>query len=160
MKALHISPGVVSTLVEASNDAHMIVVGSRGPHRFAKPGLGVLNSGLLHHAHCPVAIIHEPESPDHEIRADSPVLVDVDGSPASEAATALAFDEASRRRAPLVALHAWSDVGVPVLGMDWRVYRRGGPRRADATAGRVGRALPAGAGAPAPGLRRSGLVAS
>ena len=48
----------------------------------------------------------------------------IDGSPASEAATALAFDEASRRRVPLVALHAWSDVGVfPILGMDWRVYR-------------------------------------
>jgi Universal stress protein family len=102
MKALHISPGVVSTLVEASNDAHMIVVGSRGPHRFAKPGLGVVNSGLLHHAHCPVAIIHEPESPDHEIRADSPVLVGVDGSPGCEAATALAFE-----RPPVAARRWW-----------------------------------------------------
>jgi nucleotide-binding universal stress UspA family protein len=55
---------------------------------------------------------------------DAPVLVGVDGSPSSEAATALAFDEASRRCAPLVALHAWSDVGVfPILGMEWRAYR-------------------------------------
>jgi len=46
------------------------------------------------------------------------------GSPASEAATALAFDEASRRGVGLVALHAWSDVGVfPVLGVDWRKDR-------------------------------------
>jgi nucleotide-binding universal stress UspA family protein len=45
----------------------------------------------------------------------------IDGSPASEAATALAFNEASRRGVELVALHAWSDVGVfPMLGMDWR----------------------------------------
>ena len=52
-----------------------------------------------------------------------PSLVGIDGSPASEAATALAFDEASRRGVDLVALHAWSDVGVlPVLGMDWKEY--------------------------------------
>jgi nucleotide-binding universal stress UspA family protein len=61
---------------------------------------------------------------DHEIGDDAPVLVGIDGSPGSEAAAALAFDEASRRRLPLVALHAWSDVGVfPILGMDWRDYR-------------------------------------
>lgn len=42
----------------------------------------------------------------------------------SEAATAWAFDEASRLGVGLVALHAWSDVGVfPILGMDWHAYR-------------------------------------
>ena len=76
---------------------------------------------MVHHAHCPVAIVHEgeAEAPDH----GSPVLLGIDGSPASEAATALAFDEASRRHVDLVALHAWSDVGVfPILGMDWHKY--------------------------------------
>jgi nucleotide-binding universal stress UspA family protein len=49
------------------------------------------------------------------------VLLGIDGSPASEAATALAFEEASQRGVELVALHAWSDVGAfPMLGMDWR----------------------------------------
>jgi nucleotide-binding universal stress UspA family protein len=71
-----------------------------------------------------VAIVHDPDTAQRDIRDDAPVLVGIDGSSASEAATALAFDEASRRRVPLVALHAWSDVGVfPILGMDWRVYR-------------------------------------
>jgi nucleotide-binding universal stress UspA family protein len=71
-----------------------------------------------------VAIIRpEPESPD----GDAPVLLGIDGSPASEAATALAFDEASRRGVDLVALHAWSDVAVfPILGMDWHEYESQG----------------------------------
>jgi len=42
----------------------------------------------------------------------APVLVGIDGSPTSELATAIAFDEASRRKVGLVALHAWSDMGV------------------------------------------------
>ena len=101
-----------------------LVVGSRGLDAFGRQMLGSVSSGLPHHAHCPVAIIHDPHAAQREIRDDAPVLVGIDGSPASEAATALAFDEASRRRVPLVALHAWSDVGVfPILGMDWRVYR-------------------------------------
>jgi len=37
----------------------------------------------------------------------APVVVGVDGSPASELATAIAFDEASRRKAELVAVHTW-----------------------------------------------------
>ena len=41
--------------------------------------------------------------------AMAPVVVGIDGSPASEAATAIAFDEASRRGVELVAVHAWSD---------------------------------------------------
>jgi nucleotide-binding universal stress UspA family protein len=116
--------GVLATLVDASKDAQMIVVGRRGLGELGWHGLGSVSSGLLHHAHCPVAIVHDPDLAGREIREDAPVLVGIDGSPASEAATALAFDEASRRGVPLVALHAWSDVGVfPMLGMDWHVYR-------------------------------------
>ena len=111
----------VPALVDASKDAWMLVIGSRGMGAFGRAVLGSVSSGVVHHAHCPVAIVHadEAQSPDHT----SPVLLGVDGSPASEAATALAFDEASRRQVELVALHAWSDVGVlPVLGMDWHKY--------------------------------------
>lgn len=116
--------GVLATLVDASRDAHMIVVGARGFDEFGWHMLGSVSAGLLHHAHCPVTIVRDPESAGREIHDDAPVVVGIDGSRASEAATALAFDEASRRRVPLVALHAWSDVGVfPILGMDWHVYR-------------------------------------
>jgi nucleotide-binding universal stress UspA family protein len=119
--------GIVETLVDASRTAQMIVVGTRGLGEFGWHMLGSVSSGLLHHAHCPVAIIHDPDTAGRKIRDDAPVLVGIDGSPASEAATAMAFAEASRRRVPLVALHAWSDVGVfPILGMDWQVYRDDG----------------------------------
>jgi nucleotide-binding universal stress UspA family protein len=56
-----------------------------------------------------VAIVHD-EDPSHPNEA--PVLVGIDGSSASELATAIAFDEASRRNVGLVALHAWSDADV------------------------------------------------
>ena len=116
--------GVLETLVDASRDAQMIVVGARGLGEFGWHMLGSVSSGLLRHARCPVAVIHDPDSARREIRDDAPILLGIDGSQASEAATALAFDEASRRRVPLVALHAWSDVGVfPILGMDWHTYR-------------------------------------
>ena len=114
---------VVSTLIEASKDAQMIVTGSRGVDAFNGYRLGSVSAALLGHARCPIAVVHDGESGD-QIRDESPVLLGVDGTPASEAATALAFEEASLREVPLVALHAWSDVGVfPVLGMDWHVYR-------------------------------------
>jgi nucleotide-binding universal stress UspA family protein len=48
-----------------------------------------------------------------------PVLVGIDGSRASELATATAFDEASWRGVGLVALHVWRDADMPtVFGID------------------------------------------
>jgi nucleotide-binding universal stress UspA family protein len=115
---------VVSTLIEASKGAHMIVVGSRGVDAFNGYRLGSVSAALLRDALCPVAVVHDSDFGDQNACDASPVLLGVDGTPASEAATALAFDEACRRAVPLVALHAWSDVGVfPILGMDWHVYR-------------------------------------
>src|SRR3954462_2759189 len=112
---------IAPSLVSASRQAKMIVVGSRGFGAISGPLLGSASRTLLRHARCPVAIVHTDEI--SAAKHTSPVLVGIDGSPASEAATALAFDEASRRGVDLVALHAWSDVGVfPVLGMDWHEY--------------------------------------
>ena len=111
--------GAVPALVDASKDAQMVVVGRRGTGTFGRHLLGSVSSGLVHHAHCPVAVIPEAQEAQPTGDADAPVLLGVDGSAASELATSLAFDEASRRGVALVALHAWSDVGVfPILGMD------------------------------------------
>lgn len=116
---------VVPTLVDASKTAEMVVTGSRGAGVISSALLGSVSAGLVHHAHGPVAVIRSDQDP--VAKAHAPVLLGIDGSRASEGATALAFEEASRRRVPLIALHVWSDVGVfPVLGMDWREYEEQG----------------------------------
>ena len=116
---------IVPALIDASKDAWMIVAGSQGLGALGRLLLGSVTTGLVHHAHCPVAVIHSDESAAAD--ANAPVLLGIDGSPASEAATALAFDEASRRGVGLMALHVWSDVGVfPALGMDWRDHESQG----------------------------------
>jgi nucleotide-binding universal stress UspA family protein len=105
-------PGAtVPTLVELTKEAAMIVVGCRGHGAFLRRLLGSVSSGLVHHAHCPVAVIHD-EDPLMPHPAQAPVVVGIDGSPASETATAIAFEEASHRGVELVAVHAWSDVSV------------------------------------------------
>lgn len=101
--------GAVATLVDLSKDADMIVVGSRGLGAFSRVLLGSVSSGLVRHAHCPVAVIHE-DAP--AVDAKAPVLVGIDGSPASLSATEIAFDEASRRGVDLMALHAWRDLTI------------------------------------------------
>lgn len=115
---------IAQMLGVASSAARMVVVGSRGMTPLNRILLGSVSNALVHHAHCPVAVIHDENGAATQ---KLPVLVGVDGSPASEAAVNIAFDEASRREVQLVALHAWSDVGVfPVLGMDWRDYEARG----------------------------------
>ena len=103
-----VSAAVLPTLIDRSKDADMIVVGCRGLGAIGRRLLGSVSSGLLHHAHCPVAVIHD-EDPMMPHPSEAPVVVGIDGSPAAEQATAIAFDEASRRGVDLVAVHAWSD---------------------------------------------------
>ncbi|WP_156689295.1 universal stress protein [Mycobacterium sp. Marseille-P9652] len=106
-----------STLIDLSKDAEMIVMGAQGSGRWPGRLLGSVTSGLLRHAHCPVAIIHDQDAAPG--RSQAPVLVGVDGSPASEEATAIAFDEAARRRVGLIALHSWTDLSSELPDIDW-----------------------------------------
>ena len=91
------------------------MVGCRGRGALRRGLLGSVSTGLIHHAHCPVAVIH-----DKVPSSMQPVLVGIDGSPASELATAIAFDEASWRGVDLVPLHTWSDAEVSdVPSQEW-----------------------------------------
>jgi len=113
---------IIPTLVDMSKEAVMLVVGRRGGGALG-PLLGSVSSAVIHHAHCPVAVVHD-EYPSLVDPARNPVVVGIDGSPTSELATAIAFDEASRRQVDLIALHAWSDAGVlDFPGLDWSTMK-------------------------------------
>lgn len=94
------SPSAV--MLEASEAADLVVVGSRGRGGFSGLLLGSVGAQVAAHAACPVAVI----------RAMAPegartVVVGIDGSPAAEAALAFAFDEASHHGLSVTAVHAW-----------------------------------------------------
>lgn len=103
----------IPALIDVTKDAQMLVVGCRGQGAFSRALFGSVSTALIHHAHCPVAVLHE--SAEQTVPGDGPVVVGVDGSQASDLATAMAFDEASRRGADLVAVHAWIDTDTAAL---------------------------------------------
>lgn len=108
------------TLVDLTGEADLVVVGSRGLGALSRVLLGSVSAALLRRSHCPVAVIHDKDPELPEPPADAPVVVGIDGSPASEAATAIAFDAASRRGVELVAVHAVS--GADLIDLPHRDY--------------------------------------
>jgi nucleotide-binding universal stress UspA family protein len=113
----------LATLIDESKGKRMVVVGCRGRGTVERLTLGSVSSGLLHHAHCPVAVIHK-EHAEPDVHA--PILLGVDGSPTSELATAIAFDEATHRRAPLIAMHAWADHLTSGMHLNWTIDEQEG----------------------------------
>ncbi|MDQ2706979.1 MAG: universal stress protein [Actinomycetota bacterium] len=108
----------VSVLVDESSRAGLLVLGAHGPDS-ARPFLaGSTAVAVAAHATCPVAVI--PAEDTDVSSSDGPVVVGIDGTPASEPAVRFAFEEASLRRAELVAVHAWSEF---TGGSEYRVAR-------------------------------------
>lgn len=96
-------------LVELSRTSRMIVLGATGSTRIGEAFLGSTPVSVAGHAACPVVVVRGPEVPAPD---DRPVVVGVDGSPASRGAVGLAFEEAAWRGVDLVAVHVWSDLKV------------------------------------------------
>ena len=108
----------VSALIDLSKTAEMMVVGWRHTS-LERALLGSVSYGLVHHAQCPVAVVHD-DDPLVLRPATAPIVVGIDFSAASELATDIAFDEASLRGVELVAVHAWTDVSIRGLpGFSW-----------------------------------------
>lgn len=123
---LHAGTGA-SALVEASHAATMVVVGSRGRGGFAGLAIGSVAAQTAAHAACPVLVIRPTVEGETRPMSDTsdqarvpslPVLVGVDGSAVSDSAIAFAFEEASLRRVPLVAVHVWWQAPMHEQGPD------------------------------------------
>ena len=99
----------VPMLIDQSRHARLLVVGRTGTGGFADMLLGGTAASVVSHAHCPVAVVRGRRE-NTVVPETGPVVVGVDGSPNSEQAIAVAFEEASLRGVPLVAVHAWNDI--------------------------------------------------
>lgn len=91
-----------SVLLEASEAAEMVVLGSRGRGGFAGLLLGSVGAQVAAHAVCPTVVVRGLPAATAQH-----VVVGIDGSPAAAAALDFAFETASRSGATLVAVHAW-----------------------------------------------------
>ncbi|WP_128646894.1 universal stress protein, partial [Rhodococcus sp. BS-15] len=115
----------VATLLELSTTARMVVLATRGLGGAEQRSLGSIVFAVTTHARCPVTVVRGWSGDD--VDTTHPVVVGVDGTRASAAATALAFEEAFVRSAPLTAVHSWSDtdlsVGLPIRGLEWPANR-------------------------------------
>jgi len=89
-------------LLEATKDAELLVVGSRGRGGFAGLLLGSVSQRVATHADCPVVVVRG--RPDAAI---GPVVAGVDDSPAAEHVLATAFDAAAARGCALLAVRAY-----------------------------------------------------
>ncbi len=68
----------VPALIALSKDAQLVVVASRGRGALARTVLGSVSLGLVHHAHCPVAVIREAERLTEDL-GGGPILLGFDG---------------------------------------------------------------------------------
>lgn len=93
-----------ATLADLSQTAAMMVLGRHGDIPRMQRMLGSVCTGVLHHAHCPVAVVHADSTVSAGPRR-KPVLVGVDGSPCSVRAAEIAFEEAAWRGVGVVALY-------------------------------------------------------
>jgi len=90
------------TLVTASETFDLTVLGSRGRGGFASLLLGSVSQHVATHADGPVVVVRG--RPDVAI---GPIVVGADGSPASEHAVRLAFEEAVARDAGVLAVRIY-----------------------------------------------------
>jgi nucleotide-binding universal stress UspA family protein len=113
-------------MIDESVGAPVVVLGSRGLGGFTGLLVGSVAQATAQHGYCPVVVVSGRTLEDPP-PTTGPVLVGVDGSPASEAAIGFAFEAASVRGVGLVAVHTWTEVvfdGVWTtfkLDTDWRV---------------------------------------
>jgi nucleotide-binding universal stress UspA family protein len=101
------SGSAAQVLCERSRTAEMLVVGSRGHGELPGLRLGSVPWQVAGHGSGPVVVVRGAWRPAN--RVSGPVVLGADGSPAGQAATAFAFEEAALRNVPLVTVCALTD---------------------------------------------------
>lgn len=120
-------------IIEASKDADLVVVGSRGRGRLLGGLLGSTSYAVAAHAHCPVVIVRAPagKDPDELVApsrpdATHPVVVGVDDSPAADRAVEAAAEAAAAVGARLHVVR----VAQPMPANTWLIEEAGADARA------------------------------
>jgi len=94
-----------NALLESSNDASIVVVGTRGRGPVRSLLLGSVSAAVAEHAACTVAVVR-PADPDVDER--SHIVVGTDGGPASTAALQFGFELASVEHRDIDIIECWS----------------------------------------------------
>jgi nucleotide-binding universal stress UspA family protein len=94
-------------LIGRSTSACLLVLGSHGRGGFTGLLAGSTAVAVTTHAHCPVVVVRNTEA---DPPSDAPIVVGLDGSPASNAALAFAFEAAAVRSVALHAVRTWWDI--------------------------------------------------
>jgi nucleotide-binding universal stress UspA family protein len=90
------------SLIDASRDASLVVVGCRGRGGFTGLLLGSVSAHVATHAECPVLVVRgEPGTP-----TNAPIVLGIDVWDLPHAAIIFAFEEAACRHVPLRAVYA------------------------------------------------------
>jgi nucleotide-binding universal stress UspA family protein len=90
-------------LLEASRQAALVVVGTRGRGRATALLLGSVSAAVCERAECPVVVVHGPVAADDLV--PGPVVVGTDGTELSADALDFAFDLASTEGSSLHVVH-------------------------------------------------------
>jgi nucleotide-binding universal stress UspA family protein len=113
--AIVVTGEVVPTLLAETTDARLVVLGSGRRFDTSRVRLGSVAAHVSAHARCPVIVARSPATGELPAAvARGGIVVGVDGSEISEAATAFAFEEASWRGFGLTVIHAWLTARMPV----------------------------------------------
>ena len=101
--------GVVSTLVDSSSDASMLVLGSRGHGRIGEALLGSVSQSAARRARCPVVVVRKAHDGDKRR-----IVVGVDDSEPSLRALDFACEQATVTGDTVVLYRAWKPLTMPI----------------------------------------------
>jgi nucleotide-binding universal stress UspA family protein len=98
----HLDGAPAEAVTESGSGALMLVVGSRGIGAFHAMILGSVSRYAATHASSPVVVVREETGAAHR-----QVGIGISSAEGNAAALTFAFEEASLRKASLIAIHAW-----------------------------------------------------